>query len=1090
MKKITLLFSLIFCLGISVIYAQDRTISGTVTDKNGTVPGVNIQVKGTSVGTITDFDGKYQIKVPEDATTLVFSFVGYQQKEVPIGDKNTINVQLQLEEQTLEGVVVTALGIKREKKALGYAVQDVKGDELSKTQHPNMVNTLSGKVAGVQVTNSSGAIGASSVIKIRGNKSLTSNSQPLFVIDGTPILNSTNNARSTSNANVDFGNAAMDIDPANIESISILKGGAAAALYGSRGANGVVLITTKSGKSQKGIGVEFSSSISINKAFFFPDYQDDYGQGFSGSEYIYNELMAKYEELGRETMPYEEYINERSFKFNLEGNGVNMKADESWGGRLDAGLLVDQMHGEQQPWVSNPDNIKDFFNTGVNISNNIALSAGNDMANGRLTFAHMDAKGIIPNTDQTRYNLGINTSFKLGKRLTASVNANYVELSNDNLPSLGRNFRNPFYALNGWFGRQVDLGYVEDHYDEIVDNNGTLMAFNWMMGYDNQHPSVYWVLFKNTMSRKRKRLYGNASLTFEIADGINLMARAGTDTYNEKRNYIYHKYSRKDWTLFDDPVNGAFQDRVKLVHETNLDLLLSIDKNLGDNLTFAGTLGGNLRSEESVTSTITANELVVPNFFATSNIQDAPEADYYIWRRETSSVFGSANFGYRNYLFLDFSLRGDWSSTLPPDSWNYWYPSASLGFVFTDAFGIGGNILQYGKARVSYAIVGNGASPYNLESTISSVDNPFNEVKMYYLSTSLASPTLKPEKTHSFETGLELKFLSNRAGIDFTYYQTSSFNQLMAVEVPYSCGFNYWYKNAGNIENKGVELQLYGSPVKSSAGFNWDITVNWWKNNNEVVELDDGINEFSLGTSYVNADVYLRAIPGYPLGAITGYQMARNDNGDVIVSESGIPVAEDSLTIIGNVQPDWEGGISNSFSYKNLSLSVLLKFRKGGDVVSVTKSVGQKTGILAVTAEDGIRENGMLIEGVYEEGAEDDEGNDISGQPNTTIVAPQTYWGYNSRNYSELAVFDGGYAKISELSLEYRIPASITKKVRLQRASISIFARNVAVLWLHESNDAHIDPEVSAGASLSGTGLEESQIPAPRTLGMKLDVKF
>lgn len=1088
MKRIFILLAFA-CFGAQ-LFSQSE-VSGVITDANSgePLPGATVIIKGTETGAVANLDGIFSIEVLPESILLV-SFIGYIPEEVTVGTQKRINVSLIPSLQSLDEVVVTALGIKREKKALGYSVQDIKGDELDKTQQPNLVNALAGKIAGVQIVNSSGSIGASSVIKIRGNKSFSGNSEPLFVVDGTPIINSSNNGRSSSDVNIDFGNAAMDIDPANIESISVLKGPNAAALYGSRGANGVVMITTKSGKSnKKGIGVEFSSSVSMDKAYFFPAYQNDYGQGLGGSEYKYKNHVDLVYGGDFSQYSYNEYVDENSFRWDLEGNAVNLNADESWGGRLDAGLLIDQMHGVDQPWISKPDNVKNFFETGLSVKNNLALSTGNEFASTRITLTHQDSKGIIPNTDQKLINIGTNSSIKLGKKLTATVSGNYVELENENLPSLGRNFRNPFYALNGWFGRQVDLDYVEDHYEDIMNVNGEPMAFNWMMGYTNQHPNPYWTLYKNTMSRHRKRFYGNVSLNYEIAPWISLMVKGGTDTYNETRDYVYHQYTRRDWTLFDEPINGAFQNKVKLADETNFDMMLMVDKQLSEKFSLAATIGANARSSQTKTSTLTANELVTPDVFIAVNIKDQPEVGYYIWRKKTSSVFGTANLGYNNYLFLDLALRGDWSSTLPPDNWNYWYPSASMGFIFTDAFNIESPIMQYGKVRAGYAVAGNDAAPYQTSQTINSLDNTFNDVNLYYLSTTLASPTLKPEMTKSFETGLEMKFLGNRLGFDLTLYKSNTFNQLMSVPVEYSSGYNNWYKNAGNIENRGIELQMYGTPVSSGSGLKWNINFNWWKNKNEVVELEDGLEDLALGTSYSNAGIYLKARPGEPWGAIYGYKRARDENGNLLITSSGYPIAEDSLTIIGNVQPEWEAGLRNTFSYKNFNLSAMLRFRKGGDVVSVTKSIGQKTGLLEVTAADGIRENGMVIPGVFEEGAIDNEGNDVSGQPNTKVIAAQDYWG-SSRNYSELSIFDGSYLKLSEVTFGYRIPSDLSSKVKIQDATITFFARNLAILWIHESNDANIDPEVSAGSSISGTGLEESQIPAPRTLGLKLDIKF
>lgn len=1089
MKRIT---GLVFLILFSVWTHAQIKITGNITDgmNNEPLPGASVSIEGTNTGTISDIDGNFQLTVNSLKDILVISFIGYLTERIVIGEQTNIKVILTPDIKELDAVVVTALGIKREKKALGYAVQDVKGDDLTKTQQSNVVSTLSGKVAGVQITNSSGAIGASSLIKIRGNKSLNSNHQPLFVVDGTPIYNNTNNARNSSNANVDFGNAAMDIDPANIESISILKGPNAAALYGSRGANGVVLITTKKGnKGQKGIGVEVSSSYSVDKAYFFPNYQDKYGQGLKGSEYFYNAYVQKELAADRDPMTYNEWADETVFRWSLDGDSRGFNADESWGPRLDAGLYLDQMQGDSLPWVSNPDNIKNFFETGFSLKNNVALTAANENIASRISFSQQETKGIIPNTDQTIYSAGTNTNIKLGDKLIADISANYTHLKNDNLPSLGRNFRNPFYALNGWFGRQVDLQYVKDHYEDIVDLNGVPTAFNWMMGYPDQHANPYWVLYKNTMSRKRNRIYGNTSLTYEFLPGFKLVGKAGIDTYTENRKYIYHQYTRRDWTMFDEPKNGAFQTKTRQISETNLNLMLMVDKNISEDISIAGVLGTGYRKNYLLENTITANELVTPDIFNTDNIFDKPEASEWLGQEVTQSIYESANIGYKSFLFLDLTSRHDWSSTLLVKNLPYWYPSSSLGIIFTEIFPIPEDILTYGKVRGGYAFAGAAANQYQLQAYLNALENSFNEVNLYSLDNTIPTVDLKPEITRSFETGTELKFYHNRAGLDFTYYKSNTKNQIIYVSVAPETGFNNWYKNAGAIENKGIEIQLYGTPLENKGGVNWDISVNFTKNHNQVIQLDDGIDQLSLGSSYSNASVSINAIPGEPLGSLKGYARLRDANGNLLIDESGFPIASETLSIIGNIQPDWHMGISNSLSYKNFSLSALLKIRKGGDVVSVTKSVGQKTGILAVTAEGDIRENGMIIDGVYNEGVTDDEGNDISGQPNTTVVAAEDYWG-RSRNYSELSIFDGSYIKLSELSFSYNIPSSLTQKVNIQNANLSLFARNVAILWVHESNDANIDPEVSAGASLSGMGLEESQIPAPRTIGFKLNLKF
>lgn len=1101
MNKIYFLFVTLLIFGLQVTNSSESRanspdtesskpmtkVTGTVTaaESGESLPGVNIIVKGTTTGTITDFDGKYEIDAPKDGT-LVFSFVGYETKEVPVNGQSVINVSLDISSETLDDVVVTALGIKREKKALGYAVQDVKGDELSKSKQPNLVNTLSGKVAGVQITNSSGQVGSSATIKIRGNKSFEGSSQPLFVVDGTPIMNSTSSARNYTAT--DFGNAAMDIDPSNIESISVLKGASAAALYGSRAANGVILITTKKGtEGQKGIGVELSSSVSVDKVYLLPNYQNDYGQGATGSEYRYNVYVDKKYDGDFSKMSYQEYADQKGFRHDLDGDDVNGNMDESWGPRLDAGLLLDQMHGDAQPWVSKPDNVKNFFDLGVTYNNNVALTAGNEKSSARFSFAHMKQEGTVPNTDQSRFNIGVNASSKLSDKLTASINANYVELSNDNLPQSGNSFRNPFLIFNSWFGRNVDLDYLKDHYEDLVYTKDKYWAMNWCY-WDGQHPNPYWMLYKNTTERQRKRVYGNVSLTYALADGINLIGRVGTDFFSENRKYIYHQYSR-DWnSLFETATNGTFWQQNNNESETNADLMLTIDKRFGEDFSLFANIGGNYRYSLNRYFYVSGSNLVIPNFFSTSNIEGEPDVSTSMYEKKSNSVFASANLGYKSYLFLDLTIRGDWSSTLPSDNWNYWYPSANLGFIFTDAFKLESDILSYGKVRAGYAVVGNDTGPYQLRANFTSGGTSFNGVNMFRLDTELPSPTLKPEKTVSFETGAEFKFLGNRAGLDITYYQAKTFDQLFSVPIAYSSGYNTWMKNAGSVENNGIEVQAYGTVVKLANGFTWDVSVNWSKNENEVTELADGIEELQIASMYSLYDYTLMAFPGEPWGTIYGTNFARNENGKILVNKKGLPNTTDSSVVLGNVNPDWIGGLRNTFTYKNFSLSVLIDMRKGGDIFSMTKSVGQKTGILQNTVDGGIRENGMIVDGVYEEGTVID-GNDVSGQTNTTTLAAETYWG-QSRNWGELAIVDGTFIKLREIIFEYAIPRDFTQKFKIQSASVSVFGRNLALLYTDDSNDVNIDPEVSAGGTVSGTGLESYQIPASRTIGVKLDIKF
>lgn len=1070
-------------------------LSGTVTDgESGTfLIGATVSIEGTAVGTITDINGKFTITAPSDTDVILFSFIGYETQRLTIGSQRDFNITLLVDATQLEEVMVTALGIRREKKSLGYSVQDVSGEDLAETNPTNVVSALSGKIAGAQVVTSSGQVGASSTIQIRGNKSLTTNGQPLFVVDGTPIMNSISSARSTTTY-TDFGNAAMDIDPSNIETMTVLKGASATALYGSRAANGVILITTKKGAGTKGVGVEFNTSVSFDEVYVLPNYQNEYGQGQNTSEYYWQKLFPD--------DTYQEFHDRMGFEWATDGSGKQLGLDESWGSRLDAGLMVPQFDspidpatGEviATPWISRPNNVKDFYETGITQQHNLALTKGNETANGRLTFGLMDQKGTSPNTDQTKISVGLNTHFQLSKRVSFDVNANYTKLKNDNLPQQGNSMRNPLLEFNSWFGRQVDTKYLEEHYDEIILYNGEELASNWMMSYPSQHPNPYWNAYKNTMSRTRNRLYGNAAINIEIIDGVELTGRVGTDFFNENRRYIYHKYSR-DWTdMYEFATNGNLWEQFRLESETNADLLLKINKDLGEDLTLFATFGGNYRRAFDQYATTSGQNLIVADFFSTSNFAGEPTVSFTSYEKITNSVFGTANLGYKNYLFLDLTLRGDWSSTLPMENWNYWYPAVNLGFIVSDAFDIQSDAISYIKVRGGYAIVGDDTGPYNLDPVYYSQGNTtFNGVNLFGAQSTLPSYNLKPQLTNSLEFGAELKFFQNRLGIDVTYYDALTKNQLVNVDIPYSSGYSGWFKNVGSIRNKGVELQLYGSILRSAEGLNWDVIVNWSTNKNTVVELEDGLTELQL-TSYFNGNS-LMAFPGDEWGAIYGTSFLRDDAGEILVDRRGNPSESTEPEILGYVNPDWIGGLGNTLTYKGFSLYALVDIRMGGDLYSHTKAVGQNTGILQATVEGGIRENGVVVDGVYEEGARVDLDGDgvrdeAEGLPNISIISSRDYWN-NSRPYGELSIIDGSFIKLREVSLSYALPSELVQKVGIQQATLSVFGRNLALLYTHESNDVHIDPEVSSGGTLGGIGIEAYQLAPSRTIGVKLSLNF
>lgn len=1089
MRKFTILLALMAFLGLNAVLAQ-KTITGTVTsaEDGQAIPGVQVVVKGTTIGTTSDLDGNYNLTVNDEAETIVFKFVGMVTKEVAIGDKSVINVALEPEVMDIEGVVVTALGISRDKKTLGYAVQDVSGDELSKTNETNVVSSLSGKVAGVQITNASGAVGSSARITIRGNSSFGDN-QPLFVVDGTPISNASSNVSQWGA--VDFGNAAMDIAPENIESVSVLKGANAAALYGSRAANGVILITTKDGsKAQKGFGVSYSFTNDYSNIYVLPDYQDQYGQGINGSEYIAQNFF----DVNTDNLSdYNEFAVNNAFSYHDGvGGGVWDYVDESWGPRLDIGLEIPQFNSpwldqdgnvttdpaqfasyQATPWVSNPDNVENFFETGVSTKHNVAITAAGETASARLSITNSTNEGTIPNTDLSKTSVNFNGTMEMNEKLSATVNGTYTKNTSDNLPGQGYSSSNVMQSIGSWFGRQVDMDALEQNYD-AMDPFGK--PYTWSYYY---HNNPYWTTYKNTTSRDRDRIFGNVNLKYELADWISLNARAGTDYYYEMRKDLTYNMSNSNKTN-----GGDFWQNKRTNQETNVDVFAQFDRQVNDAVRIDGALGANYRRYDYNYSLLQANELTVPNLFTISNAKGAPTTDMYMEEKETNSVYGQINASYNDYLFLGATFRNDWSSTLPADEWSFFYPSVSVGFIFTDAFEIDNTLFSYGKLRASWAKVGNDTDPYQLGSVYEAQTNAVDGVSQYYYNRALPNAALKPENTVSTEIGAELKFWENRLGLDLTYYDKVTSDQIMPIDISPASGFTSRWINAGEIQNTGVELQLYADILKSNDGLNWTVDVNWSANENTVNELYGDLEAYQISSSW--GGVTIEARPGEAFGVIKGTGYLRDDNGNIIV-EGGVPQPTADPIELGNITPDWVGGVRNTFSYKNVNLSVLLDGRKGGDIFTVTKMFGLYAGILDETAENDVRVDGVIAGQNWNT---DETFVNADGTPNETEVYAQSFFS-NFYSIKEESVIDGSFIKLREITLGYTLPQSIVKQTGfLQTVTLSAYARNVALLWTHESNDVTIDPETAFGATNAGMGLEQYQLPPARTIGFKVNVKF
>jgi TonB-linked SusC/RagA family outer membrane protein len=1059
MKK--LLFSAILAFCAVYGFAQTRTLTGTVTssEDNGAIPGVTVVVKGTVKAGITNVEGKFSLEFEGTEGTLEFRFIGLKTVELPITSKNTYNVVMSTESIGLDDIVITAFGISRKKKSLGYSVQNVGNEELSDVKPINMVNAISGKVAGVQITNSTGAVGGASRIVIRGEGSFT-NSEPLWVVDGTPFINFTADNDPMSGA--DFGNGALDIDPSNIASISVLKGANAAALYGSRGANGVILVTTKRGQKSKGVGIEFSSSVTFDVMPYLPDYQNEYGAGGSGSEY--------YWQLNHPELTYQEYAKQFGYNYvDGMGGGQNDGTPSSWGPRLDAGLLLDQFTGKNQPWISRPNNVRDFYETGITKDNSVSFSKAGEIGSIRAFYSNNTVDGTLPNTDYSKNTIGFNSDLKLHERIKLTTNVNYVINNSDNLPGQGYDgdaASNPQTGVT-FLPRQVDIVPLRENWNTINEH-----GYPYSFG-TGETPNPY-LTAHNTSSRKRHRIYGNAALDIKITDWLSLKGRAGTDYYTEQRKNIINAITY--FATDGSGKKGSFTEDVITGEETNFDVLAMLDKEFGD-IRIDGTVGVNKMIAKKETYGLEAHDLVTADLFTISNAKGVQGVEQFQSEKRTNSVFGSFNASYRDYIFLSVTGRNDWSSTLPADEWSYFYPSASMGFIFTDAFNISSDILSYGKIRGGWAKVGRDTKPYMLQSTYKPLKALWEQNGVYSLPKTLPNMYLKPETSYSIEIGGDFRFFKDRVGLDISYYNVKNKDQILNVAVSNSTGYEKVTINAGEIQNTGIEVVLNTTPIRG-AGFSWDLDINWAKNNNMVNSLYGDLETYKMSEMWAAT---IESRPGQPFGTIVGNSHQRDDNGNLLINDSGRILKDNTPKPIGNVTPDWIGGMTNTLTYKNLRLRVLLDAKMGGDFVSGSVRWGGSGGALAFTAADNMRETGTIVEGIRKS----------DGQPNTTRVSAAEYWSDICRTV-ENWVIDGSYVKLREVSLGYTLPQSKMGQLGSYVNSIrfTLIARNLAILYRHSSNDFGLDPETGSGSDIKGMGYEQMQIPTARNIGARLTFSF
>lgn len=1086
MKKLTIFLAFLLFVGFSV--QAQMQISGTVTGAEDglSIPGVSVVVKDNpTIGTTTNVDGAYSLTLPSGTEAIVFSFIGMKTQEVLINGRSVIDVKMEAEVLEMEEVVVTALGISREKKALGYAVQDVKGDELTESRDINIVNAISGKVAGVKITGAQGNMGGSSRILIRGANSVNGNNQPLFVVDGIPFDNSGFNTVNTQRGagGYDYGNMAQDINPNDIESMSVLKGPAAAAIYGSRAANGVILITTKKGKGQKGLGVTVNSGVTWEKVAVLPEYQNTYGGGgeniYGGSDWYTTDVID-----------------------GVEYNIVDFGVDESWGPKYDGQMVLGwdnfdawdtKNYMVPREWKAPSADVEDFFETGVNYTNSIGISGGNEASNFRLSYTNMSLDGYMPNSSLDRNTVSFNGSSKLGEKVEAFASVTYVNNKALGRASTGYDDNNIMQKFNQWGQRQLDM----DRLSNYKNPDGTQRTWN-RTSWDDATPvysdNPYWTRYENYQEDERDRYFGNIGFKWDIFDWLAFQAKFNQDQYT---------FVQMERVAIGSQAQSKYEEIHRSNKESNSEFLFLINKEFNEDFSLNATVGGNrMYNKYTRNNSVTKGGLNIPNFYTITNSVAPPATDQYMREKAINSLYGSASLAFRRMMFLDVTLRNDWSSTLPEDNNSYLYPSVTGSFVFTELTALESlTWFTFGKVRAGWAKVGNDTDPYRLDNyyvqPLDSDGYPYHywgNNALYSVPRTLNNAALKPESTQSWEVGAELRFFNNRLGVDVTYYDMSTTDQIIDFRVSATSGYADKLMNAGEITNKGIELMLTGTPLKMANSLTWDIAVNWSKNTNEVVELAPGVNNYQLASGPFNVTVNARV--GETYGALMGTDFVYDSDGNKVVDDGGEYIASD-VKVIGNVLPDWTAGITNTFKFKGFDLSFLIDISQGGEYFSTTYMWGTYSGILSHTATptsngNTIREDGLVIDAMT--AAYDANGYVIYNEDGTAQVTgkndvniPGAYWAWD--HYSGPAaqnVFDASYIKLRDLRIGYTLPQKWTGPIKNVR--IAAFGKNLAI-WGTDKGNPHVDPENTTGSG-NIQGIEGGALPSLKQYGFNLSFNF
>jgi len=1057
-KDITavLMFMLLCCCSA---IAQSQTVRGVVTDGKGMpLPGVTVLLKGTAVGTATNIEGAYTLSTPNALTTqdaLVFSFIGFSKKEVPYNGSATLDVQLQEDDKMLQEVVVTALGIEREQKALGYATQTVSGESLTQARSNNFAQALSGKVAGLKLISPGSGPVNSTRISLRGDNSLNPNgNNALIVLDGVPMssditssgVENAYGAGSGNDTPIDFGNGIADINPDDIESITVLKGPSAAALYGSRAANGALIITTKSGsRGGKGIGVTVNTNISFNNVLKWPDFQHEYGQGTGKSFNAAGE-------------PY--------YSYGASDDGANTGGTSSaYGPKFDGQYYyqydptLEGQSAERQLWRPYEDNVKGFFRTGSTVTNNVSVEGGNEKGSARASVTHSKNEWIMPNTGFERMTAALSLNYQASDKLKLNSKVNFTHKKSDNLPGTGYSNQSISYFMI-FQNPNVDLAWYEPRWKAGQEQLEQLHPFSSYI--DNP----YIIAYEMTNALNSYATVGNLSATYEFSPKFDLLVRSGVDMSSEDRE-MRRPFNTANFQ------NGYYKEQSIFDFEINTDALFTYREKLGSKIDIRASVGGNLRNQRYRATDGVVDGLVIPGVYKLSNgISNAMLTTHHR-NRKVNSVYALATFSYEDKIFVDLTSRNDWSSTLPVQNNSFFYPSISSSFILSDLLPLP-RAISYAKLRLSAAQVGNDTDPYKTRKYYGQSDFASSGSVL----TTLFNRDFKPEITTSYEAGLEYMLFNGRLGMDLTLYRSFTRNQILDVPIDPTTGYSRAVLNAGEVRNQGVEVVLNAKPI-DHPDFKWRSTVTWSKNDNKVLELAGELDDEQIIGSGGQATIIAKV--GGSTGDIYGYGFVRSPDGQIVYDASGLPAYPEETQYIGNAYADWKGGFLNEFTYRNFRFSALVDGQYGGIVYSQTHHKMSEQGKLKHTLKG--REEGYIVgDGVI-------ANQDGTYSPNTKQVNPADYYvRYYRRANVESNSFDASYLKLREVRLEYNLPKGLLSRTRvLNGASIALYGRDLAML----TNFPMFDPETAA---LNGSnilpGVEIGQMPSTRTFGLNVTLKL